>query len=129
MNTDVATLPITVLKGVGPKLKEKLEQRLGWHSVQDVLFHLPFRYQDRTRLTPIGSLRPGQEALLAVDSSRFGVATPVPGGALAGGAALDGDLVPGDIVVRRPGFTFVFPLVTCLLLSLLVSLLFWIFRR
>jgi len=65
MNTDVATLPITVLKGVGPKLKEKLEQRLGWHSVQDVLFHLPFRYQDRTRLTPIGALRPGQEALLA----------------------------------------------------------------
>ncbi|HMA17293.1 MAG TPA: DUF2905 domain-containing protein [Thermoanaerobaculia bacterium] len=35
----------------------------------------------------------------------------------------------GDIVVRRPGFTFVFPLVTCLLLSLLVSLLLWIFRR
>ncbi|HEU5248481.1 MAG TPA: DUF2905 family protein [Thermoanaerobaculia bacterium] len=37
--------------------------------------------------------------------------------------------LPGDIVVRRPGFTFVFPLVTCLLLSLLVSLLLWIFRR
>ena len=64
MNMDVATLPITTLKGVGPKLKEKLEQRLGWRSVQDVLFHLPFRYQDRTRLTPLGSLRPGQEALV-----------------------------------------------------------------
>jgi hypothetical protein len=37
--------------------------------------------------------------------------------------------LPGDIVVRRPGFTFVFPIVTCLLLSLLLSLLFWIFRR
>ena len=37
--------------------------------------------------------------------------------------------LPGDIVVRRPGFTFVFPLVTCLVLSLLLSLLFWIFRR
>jgi hypothetical protein len=37
--------------------------------------------------------------------------------------------LPGDIVVRRPGFTFVFPIVTCLLLSLLFSLLFWIFRR
>lgn len=61
---DIATLPITTLKGVGPKLKEKLEQRLGWRSVQDALFHLPFRYQDRTRLTPIGSLRPGQEALV-----------------------------------------------------------------
>ncbi|HEX9148886.1 MAG TPA: DUF2905 domain-containing protein [Thermoanaerobaculia bacterium] len=37
--------------------------------------------------------------------------------------------LPGDIVVRRPGFTFVFPIVTCLVLSLLLSLLFWIFRR
>ncbi|MCK7576764.1 MAG: hypothetical protein MZV65_13320 [Chromatiales bacterium] len=55
MNTDVATLPITALKGVGPKLKDKLEQRLGWRTVQDVLFHLPFRYQDRTRVAPIGT--------------------------------------------------------------------------
>lgn len=37
--------------------------------------------------------------------------------------------LPGDIVVRRPGFTFVFPIVTCLVLSLLASFLFWIFRR
>jgi Protein of unknown function (DUF2905) len=37
--------------------------------------------------------------------------------------------LPGDIVVRRPGFTFVFPLVTCLLLSLILSLLLWIFRK
>ncbi|HEY6066715.1 MAG TPA: DUF2905 domain-containing protein [Thermoanaerobaculia bacterium] len=37
--------------------------------------------------------------------------------------------LPGDIVVRRPGFTFVFPIVTCLLLSLLLSLLFSLFRR
>jgi ATP-dependent DNA helicase RecG len=62
--TDIATLPITALKGVGPKIRDKLEQRLGWHTVQDVLFHLPFRYQDRTRLTPLGSLRPGHEALV-----------------------------------------------------------------
>jgi len=61
---DVADIPASALKGVGPKLREKLE-RLGWHTVQDVLFHLPFRYQDRTRLQPIGSLRPGQEALIA----------------------------------------------------------------
>jgi hypothetical protein len=37
--------------------------------------------------------------------------------------------LPGDIVVRRPGLTFVFPIVTCLLLSLLVTLLVWVFRR
>ena len=37
--------------------------------------------------------------------------------------------LPGDIVVRRPGLTFVFPIVTCLVLSLLLTLLLWIFRR
>jgi hypothetical protein len=37
--------------------------------------------------------------------------------------------LPGDVVVRRPGFTFVFPIVTCLLLSLLVTFLLWLFRR
>jgi len=62
---DIATLPVSALKGVGPKLKDKLEQRLGWRTVQDALFHLPFRYQDRTRLTPLGCLRPGQEALVS----------------------------------------------------------------
>jgi len=61
---DVAAIPFASLKGVGPKVREKL-QRLGWQTVQDVLFHLPFRYQDRTRLQPIGSLRPGQEALIS----------------------------------------------------------------
>ncbi len=60
---DIATLPVATLKGVGPKLKDKLE-RLGWRTVQDALFHLPFRYQDRTRIVPIGSLRPGREALV-----------------------------------------------------------------
>ncbi len=58
---DIASLPVTTLKGVGPKLADKLK-RLGLQTVQDVLFHLPLRYQDRTRLLRIGSLRPGMEA-------------------------------------------------------------------
>ena len=37
--------------------------------------------------------------------------------------------LPGDVVVRRGSFTFAFPIVTCLLLSLLFSLLLWLFRR
>ena len=48
------------LKGVGPKVAEKL-QRLDIHSQLDLLFHLPLRYQDRSRIYPIGSLRPGEE--------------------------------------------------------------------
>jgi len=60
---DIASLPVTSLKGVGPKLAEKLK-RLGLHTVQDVLFHLPLRYQDRTRVLPMGGLRPGMEAVV-----------------------------------------------------------------
>ncbi|NTU59721.1 MAG: DUF2905 family protein [Deltaproteobacteria bacterium] len=37
--------------------------------------------------------------------------------------------LPGDILVRRPGFTFYFPLGTSLLLSALLSLLLWWLRR
>ena len=37
--------------------------------------------------------------------------------------------LPGDIVVKRERFTFYFPLVTCLILSVILSLIFWLFRR
>ena len=37
--------------------------------------------------------------------------------------------LPGDIVVRRPNFTFYFPLGTSILLSLLLSVLLWLFSR
>lgn len=60
---DIEQLSVTALKGVGPRLAEKLA-RLGLHTVQDVLFHLPFRYQDRTRTVPIGQLRVGTEAVV-----------------------------------------------------------------
>jgi len=44
---------VTNLRGVGPKISESLKS-LGIQSVQDAMFHLPFRYEDRTVLTPIG---------------------------------------------------------------------------
>ncbi|HDZ8926831.1 ATP-dependent DNA helicase RecG [Aeromonas sp. A35_P] len=46
------------LKGIGSKMQEKLE-RLGLATVQDLLFHLPLRYEDRTQVWPIGDLPPG----------------------------------------------------------------------
>ena len=58
LQTSVSELP-----GVGIKLEATLN-RLGIHRIQDLLFHLPFRYLDRTRLTPIGSLQIGREALI-----------------------------------------------------------------
>ncbi|MGL4933011.1 MAG: ATP-dependent DNA helicase RecG, partial [Aeromonas sp.] len=51
-------IPLDSLKGVGSKMQEKLE-RLGLATVQDLLFHLPLRYEDRTQVWPIGDLPPG----------------------------------------------------------------------
>lgn len=55
--------PLTQLSGVGGKVVEKL-QKLGITSVNNLLLHLPFRYEDRTRLTPISALREGDKALI-----------------------------------------------------------------
>jgi len=59
---DLSALPVTRLAGVGPKQAEKFA-RLQIKTVQDVLFHLPLRYQDRTRELAIGDLLPGTEAV------------------------------------------------------------------
>ncbi|MCH9048718.1 MAG: hypothetical protein IH836_07260, partial [Proteobacteria bacterium] len=57
------TASVLNLSGVGPRVKEKLN-RIGIHTIQDLLFHLPLRYQDKTRISLIGTLQPGQEALI-----------------------------------------------------------------
>jgi ATP-dependent DNA helicase RecG len=54
---------VTALKGVGGKLAEKLG-KLGINTLQDLLFHLPLRYLDRTRVTPIGALQPNVNAVI-----------------------------------------------------------------
>ena len=57
------TRPVTSLKGVGQGLAQRLA-RLGVETVQDLLFLLPLRYEDRTKTIPIGSLRPGDRAVV-----------------------------------------------------------------
>lgn len=52
------------LSGVGPTLAEKLA-KCGIVTVQDLLFHLPYRYQDRTRVTPIQDLRSNDWCVVA----------------------------------------------------------------
>ena len=54
---------VSRLKGVGQAMQQKLE-KLGLATLQDLLFHLPLRYQDRTRIVPIAQLRPGDEAVI-----------------------------------------------------------------
>ena len=58
MNTQLLDgVPLTSLSGVGAAIAEKLS-RIGINNVQDLLFHLPLRYEDRTRVTPIADIRP-----------------------------------------------------------------------
>lgn len=61
--TDLADVSVTTLKGAGPRAAERLA-RLGIATLEDLLFHLPFRYEDRTRVVPIGSLRPEQHVVV-----------------------------------------------------------------
>lgn len=56
----------TRLQGVGPKLMRSLE-RLGVATIGDLLCIVPIRYEDRTELRPIGSLKPGERVLIEGD--------------------------------------------------------------
>lgn len=56
--TNLAKIPVTTLKGVGPGMASKLE-KIGLNSLQDLLFHLPLRYEDRTRIMTVRDLIPG----------------------------------------------------------------------
>ncbi|MDG5499804.1 ATP-dependent DNA helicase RecG [Marinobacter sp. BGYM27] len=59
----LADINVTALKGVGAALAATMG-KLGIHSLQDLLFHLPHRYEDRTRVIPIGSLHVGDTAVV-----------------------------------------------------------------
>lgn len=60
---NLSLIPCHRLRGVGKKLTERLAH-LGIHHVQDILFHLPFRYQDRTRVYSISNLKSGDYAVV-----------------------------------------------------------------
>jgi len=55
-HNDYLNQPLTYLKGVGPAKAELLKKERGFHRYGDLLFDYPFRYEDRTRILPIGSL-------------------------------------------------------------------------
>ena len=62
----LSDIELTQLKGVGAKLAESLA-KLDIYNLQDLLFHLPFRYEDRTRIHLVGDLRPGMQGLFEVE--------------------------------------------------------------
>lgn len=65
-HSTLAQIPLTALKGVGPKVVDKLA-KLGLYSVQDMLLHLPLRYEDRSRVYPIAELRDGTTATVLAE--------------------------------------------------------------
>ena len=55
---------IIVLKGIGETMLERFAKR-SLFTLNDLLFHLPVRYQDKTRVVPISTLRAGDSALVS----------------------------------------------------------------
>jgi ATP-dependent DNA helicase RecG len=65
--------PLTYVKGVGPARAAFLEAK-NLHTVEDLLYYAPFRYEDRSNVKPIGALAPGEMAtvLCTVRSTKVG---------------------------------------------------------
>jgi ATP-dependent DNA helicase RecG len=63
---DVLQVPLQFLKGLGPRKAADLK-KAGLHTVEDLLFRFPLRYEDRSRLQTIVSVRPGQTVAIAGD--------------------------------------------------------------
>ncbi|HEU4368032.1 MAG TPA: ATP-dependent DNA helicase RecG [Methylomirabilota bacterium] len=68
------------VKGVGPQ-RAKLLEKKGLATVEDALFFVPIRHEDRTRLTPLRSIQVGQVVTCA--GTIAGISPPPPGRARA----------------------------------------------
>src|SRR5947207_9410593 len=64
MTNDLLATPLQYLKGVGPRRAADLE-RAGLLTIEDLLYRFPIRYEDRSRLQPIATLKPGQFASIS----------------------------------------------------------------
>jgi len=62
---DLST-PLTYVKGIGPSRAAMLESK-GLTTVEDLLGHVPFRYEDRSNMKPIGQLAPGEMATVIAE--------------------------------------------------------------
>jgi ATP-dependent DNA helicase RecG len=56
-------MPVTYIKGVGPRRAESL-RRLGIVTARDLLYHIPHRYEDASTVSPVSSLEPGMDATI-----------------------------------------------------------------
>src|SRR5439155_1600919 len=100
------TTPLQYLKGVGPH-RAKLLERKGLISVDDALFHLPMRHEDRTHFTPLRAIRPGET--VTCSGVVTGMSPPPPGRLLPLAEAVRGAHFPASesaraAAVRRLAF-------------------------
>ena len=58
--------PVQFVKGVGPKRARDFAAR-NIHTVEDFLYHLPYRYEDRTHFCRVSDLRPGDKTSILVE--------------------------------------------------------------
>ena len=74
MRDDFLATPLQFLKGVGPRKAADLK-RAGLHTVEDLVYRLPFRYEDRSQMQPIATLRPGARAAVLGEIKSVRLAT------------------------------------------------------
>ena len=97
------TSEVKYLKGVWPARAELLAGR-GIHTVEDLLYYMPFRYEDRTRLTAVGDLVAGQTATLLVRVLTCGLTRTRKGLYLYDLAAIDASGAPNPRMIRCKWF-------------------------
>ncbi|HEV2247689.1 MAG TPA: ATP-dependent DNA helicase RecG [Terriglobia bacterium] len=93
------TSEVKYLKGVGPTRAELLDAR-GIHTVEDLLYYTPFRYEDRTALTAVGELVPGQTATILVKVLTCGLTRTRKGKYIYDLAAIDASGPPHPRMIR-----------------------------
>ena len=93
------TSEVKYLKGVGPTRAELLAAR-GIHTVEDLLYYTPFRYEDRTRLTAISNLVPGQTATILANVLTCGLTRTRRGTYMYDLAAIDASGAPNPRMIR-----------------------------
>ena len=64
--------PVQYIKGIGPKRAEDLSSR-NIFTVEDLLYNLPYRYEDRSHFTKVKELRAGERTSILVEGLTTGL--------------------------------------------------------
>ena len=72
VNTACLQASVSTLKGVGPKIQLCLD-KIGINAIEDLLFHLPLRYEDRTRIYTIEQLKPQAVVMIQGELSQVNI--------------------------------------------------------